>query len=319
MSKTTNKAKETLPYLDDFLLSLQTNNYSPETVYNYERDLGVLSDFINELKLPFSKLDKKAIDRYKAYLTSRDRRTSTKHGPGVRLKSYSINRMLSSLRAYLRYLIDLDYSTPLPPEAVKLVKTERKHPQVAELNELVKIIESPEKLEKNKLVALRNRAVLEVLFATGMRISELVNLNRNQIDATGRIFITGKGKKQRFVYLTPRAIKHLQIYVKTRSDKLNALFIPYRGENAAKSSKRLSTNYLQMKIKQYREQLGINVPTSAHSLRHGFATYLAEQGANPAAIQVLLGHESLDTTTRYVHASDRYAETTHHKFHPLKQ
>ena len=81
---------------------------------------------------------------------------------------------------------------------------------------------------------------------------------------------------------------------------------------------RLSTNYIQMKIKQYRERLGINVPTSAHSLRHGFATYLAEQGANPAAIQVLLGHESLQTTTRYVHASDTYAEKTHKQFHPLK-
>ena len=73
-----------------------------------------------------------------------------------------------------------------------------------------------------------------------------------------------------------------------------------------------------MKIKKYRELLSINVPTSAHSLRHGFATYLAEQGANPAAIQILLGHESLDTTTRYVHASDKYAQDTHKKFHPLK-
>ena len=73
-----------------------------------------------------------------------------------------------------------------------------------------------------------------------------------------------------------------------------------------------------MKIKRYRELLGISIPTSAHSLRHGFATYLAEQGANPAAIQVLLGHESLETTSRYVHASDRYAETTHREFHPLK-
>ena len=87
---------------------------------------------------------------------------------------------------------------------------------------------------------------------------------------------------------------------------------------SAKKDKRISPNYLQMKIKQYREILHINVPTSAHSLRHGFATYLAESGANPAAIQILLGHESLDTTTRYVHASDRYAQKTHHDFHPLR-
>jgi site-specific recombinase XerD len=82
--------------------------------------------------------------------------------------------------------------------------------------------------------------------------------------------------------------------------------------------KRISPNYLQERIKRYRERLRINVPTSAHSLRHGFATYLAEKGANPAAIQILLGHESLATTTRYVHASDRYAEETHRKYHPVQ-
>ena len=82
--------------------------------------------------------------------------------------------------------------------------------------------------------------------------------------------------------------------------------------------KKISTNYIQYKIKEYREMLGINIPTSAHSLRHGFATYLAESGANPAAIQILLGHESLDTTTRYVHASHRYAKKIHEKYHPLK-
>lgn len=307
-----------LSELDDFLLSLQTNNYSAETIYNYERDLKVLESFLNELKLPFAQVDKKTIDRYKAYLTSIDRRTASNETAEKRLSSYSINRLLSSLRAYLRYLIEMDYPTPLPPEAVKLVKTERKHPQVAELTELVRLIESPTFLEKNKMVASRNRVMLEVLFATGMRISELISLNRTQIDDSGRIFIMGKGKKQRFVYLTERAKKYLNQYLAKRQDNYKALFIPYRGENAGKSSKRISPNYLQMKIKQYRERLRINVPTSAHSLRHGFATYLAESGANPAAIQVLLGHESLDTTTRYVHASDKYAESTHKKFHPLK-
>ncbi len=310
----------TLPYLEDFLLSLKVNNFSRETIYNYERDLRVFEIFLTrDLKLKDSKkINKRTIELYKAYLGSRDRETATGKKSSATLSGFSVNRFLSSLRRYLRYLIEMDYPTPLPPEAVKLVKTEHKHPQVAELRELVRLIESPTKLEGSKPVALRNRALLEVLFATGMRISELVSLNRSQIDDTGRIFIMGKGKKQRFVYLTPRAMKHIEVYLKERRDTLAALFIPYRGENAGKITRRISTNYLQMKIKQYREQLRINVPTSAHSLRHGFATYLAEQGANPAAIQVLLGHESLDTTTRYVHASDKYAESTHHKFHPLQ-
>jgi len=306
-----------LPHIDDFLLNLQANKYSLETAYNYERDLNVFSNFLNESNIEFDKIDKRAITYYKAYLVSRDRKTSSLGQGEKQLDSRSINRMLSALRAYLRYLIDIDYPCPLPPEAVKLTKAGRKHPQVAELEDLIRLIEAPSSLESNIKTALRNRAMLEVLFATGMRISELCNLNRNQIDDTGRIFITGKGRKQRFVYLTPRAKQHLDAYLVTRQDDCTALFIPYAGRNVAKSRKRISTNYLQDRIKRYREKLKINVPTSAHSLRHGFATYLAEEGANPAALQILLGHESLDTTTRYVHASDKYAEETHRKYHPL--
>ena len=307
-----------LPHIDDFLLNLQANKYSLETVYNYERDLNVFSNFLDESGIDFDKVDKRIITYYKAYLVSRDRKTaSLSNGGNSQLDSSSINRMLSALRSYLRYLIDMDYHCPLPPEAVKLTKAGRKHPQVAELNDLVRLIEVPSSLESNVKVALRNRAILEVLFATGMRISELCNLNRNQIDNSGHIFITGKGRKQRFVYLTPRAKQHLDAYLSTRRDNCPALFIPYAGRNVVNLKKRISTNYIQERIKRYRERLRINVPTSAHSLRHGFATYLAERGANPAALQVLLGHESLDTTTRYVHASDKYAEETHHKYHPL--
>jgi site-specific recombinase XerD len=122
--------------------------------------------------------------------------------------------------------------------------------------------------------------------------------------------------------MTPRAFKYVNDYLKYRTDNLQALFIPYRGRNAndkASFRRRISPNYVQERLKFYREKLKIIVPVSPHSLRHGFATYLAESGANPAAIQILLGHESLDTTTRYVHASDRYAEKTHGKFHPLKK
>jgi integrase/recombinase XerD len=151
-----------------------------------------------------------------------------------------------------------------------------------------------------------------------MRISELVSLTRDHIDKSGRIFILGKGKKERFVYLTERAKKYLDAYLKIRKDSMKALFTPLRGRNVNKKNMRISTNYIQYRIKFYREYLGINIPISAHTLRHGFATYLAENGASPAAIQVLLGHESLDTTTRYVHTSDRFAEENHRKFHPLK-
>jgi len=97
-----------------------------------------------------------------------------------------------------------------------------------------------------------------------------------------------------------------------------ALFIPFSGSRFESNNFRLSTNYFQEKIAEYRRKLGIQIPTSAHSLRHGFATYLAQQGASPVALQILLGHESLDTTTKYVHASEEFAEETVRKNHPLK-
>jgi len=315
-----NKNNRQLPYFDDFLLNLQTSNFSKETVYNYERDLEVFQNFLNEIEIDFDKINKRDILNYKAYLVSQDRKTPKQVIGQKKLSSYSVNRMLSSLRSYLKFLIDLDYQVPVAPEVVKLIKTIKKHPRVSEFEEIVKLIESPIHFEKDQIIALRNRAMLETLFSTGMRISELLNLKKEEIDKTGRIFIRGKGKKERFVYLTPRAQKYLKNYLNVRGIvDSHYLFIPYRGKNIAKKDKKISNNYLQEKIKRYRELLGINIPISAHSLRHGFATYLAEQGASPVAIQILLGHESLDTTTRYVHASDRYAEKTHHQYHPLKK
>lgn len=311
--------KIALPQLDDFLLNLQTNNLSQETVYNYERDLNVFQSFLNEINLTLESAGKKTILQYKAYLSSQDRKTP-KNCPGEkRLSSFSVNRMLSVLRSYLKFLIDMDFRVNLTADMVKLVKTEKKIPRIGQLDEVIKLIESPTQIEKNKNVAARNRAIFEMLFSTGMRISELVSLKINQIDKTGRIFIMGKGKKERFVYLTPRAEQYLKIYLDIRGiSESPHLFIPFRGKNRNQKSKKISTNYIQERIKKYRELLGINVPVSCHGIRHAFATYLAENGANPAAIQILLGHESLDTTTRYVNASDKYAEKIHRQFHPLK-
>ncbi len=314
------KKKYRLPLLDEFLENIQSNNYSIETVYNYERDLNTFENFLNDdINIPFEKINKRLIIKFKAYLSSTSRLTASNEKGEKQLSSYSINRILSALRSYLKFLDEIDYISPLSANSVKLLKTEKKYGQVPEMEDVIKLIESPYKFEKDKKVKLRNQAMLETLFATGMRISELLSLKREQLDNSGRIYIIGKGKKQRFVYLTPRAINSLKEYLKTRTDESEYMFIPYRGRNNSNKHKKISTNYLQAKIKKYRELLNINIPISAHSLRHSFATYLAENGANPAAIQILLGHESLDTTTRYVHASDRFAEKVHTDFHPLRK
>lgn len=307
-----------LPYFDDFILNLRANNFSEETAYNYERDLKTFESFlVNDIKKPFEVINKTDILRFKAYLSSSDRKTAEEHRPKKKLNSYSINRILSAIRSYLKFMEDMDHKSPISSNAIKLLKNEKKSARVPEFEQLIKLIEAPTKFEEKIQVALRNRALLETLFATGMRISELLSLKVEQIDQTGKIYIMGKGKKQRFVYLTPRALVNLRKYLAKRNSTSDMLFVPYRGRNNNEKNKKLSTNYLQYKIKQYRQLLDINLPISAHTLRHSFATFMAEKGANPAAIQILLGHESLETTTRYVHASDRYAEKTHHEFHPL--
>lgn len=341
-----------LPHKKDFFLELTNNNYSPETIKNYSRDLDIFEKFLNERSTKFRGITKKTITLYKGYLSSgkiynfeddsrrkayrkgKSKKTRSK-GPRTNeskrgaLSSRSINRMLSSLRSYFRFLVDFDYNPPVAPDVIKLIKTERKESQVAEFDDLVRLIEYPEKFEKNKFVRFRNRAILELFFSTGLRISELVNLNLEQLDISGekginqsKLYILGKGKKQRFVYLTERCKFYLERYLALREDEYPALFIPKKGVRAATkdpATVRISARYIQMKIREYRRHLNIIVPTSPHSLRHGFATYLAEQGASPVAIQHLLGHESLQTTTRYVHASDKFAEKVHKEYHPLRK
>ena len=339
-----------LPYKEDFLLEIQNNNYSQETVYNYKRDLTVFEAFLNIYKVDFTSLSKKWITHYKGFLRSPDyldkiikwwkenkesvdqyerslveeiyESFSAIHSHREKDQSLaprSVNRMLSALRTYLKYLVDFDLmeKMPITSDSVKLIKVEKKKAQVADLNELIRLMEFPSEYERDELIAKRNRAILELLFSSGLRISELVKLNRHELNDEGKIYVQGNGKKQRFIYITPRARFYINDYLKNRKDDSDALFAPTRGGRNGKKGKRISTNYLQERIAHYRKVLGIVVPTSAHSFRHGFATYLAEEGASPAAIQILLGHESLHTTDRYVHASDKFAEETHRKYHPL--
>ncbi|MBD3280744.1 tyrosine-type recombinase/integrase [Candidatus Dojkabacteria bacterium] len=357
-----------LPYKTEFLLNIVNNNMSEQTVKNYKRDLLIFQLFLYKMKRSWDNVDKLLVLEYKGFLkngqhhemidlyekskfeeesdedledeagkASQERRMKGSRSKGSRrrpnaksgLSARSINRMLSSIRSYVTFLVDMNINSPLPASSIKMLKTTKRESQVAEFAELKKLIEFPEEHESKRDIRYRNRAILELLFSTGMRISELVNLDREQVSLSGdadniesKIYVLGKGKKQRFVYLTDRCTSYLRRYLETRKDDFPALFIPYRGgrrTSADEDEVRISQNYVQAMMKKYRKLLGIVIPTTPHSLRHGFATYLAEQGANPAAIQHLLGHESLQTTTRYVHSSDKFAEKTHRKYHPLKK
>lgn len=423
---------------DDFLIDLQNNNYSSQTIINYARDLSIFALFLHFRKVPFLSVTKKDISAYKGYLVggkhikdlnkirdeyvkdvdittlnkgkalSGPERPANESG-GVNTPRFedgflsdiyrkvygslggsthgskgsdgldpsSINRMLSALRSFLKFRIEWDLEIPLPPDAIGMMKAEKKIKKIPPMEEMIRLIESPMEFEKDEKVALRNRCMLEMLFATGMRISELISLNLDQINVEGHMYIVGKGKKERSVYMTPRSLLWLNNYLKIRlqyafadeqkqkvkdgftalretskgedekPSSLNlemfgesleyirmvekyremdylknfdspALFIPFSGGRDGRHGERLSTNHFQDKIAEYRRKLGIQMKTSAHSLRHGFATYMAEKGASPVALQILLGHSSLNTTTKYVHASEKFAQETVEEFHPLK-
>jgi integrase/recombinase XerD len=311
-----------LPHIDDFLLNLEAGHYSPYTVYDYERYLEVFDHFLNESSVPFDKMNKQTIASYKAYLASRGRNTAK---PGnhtdKQLAPATINYKLIALRAYLRYLIDIDYPCLLPPEAVKLLKAVPKKPQVPELEDLIRLIEAPS--HKSNIMELRDKAILEILLNTGLRVSELVSLNRAQVHLERNEFgLKGKGDKLRTVFLSNTVVECIRHYLQSRRDHFEPLFIRYSGNvDAGKSGEkmRLTVRSIQSIVTKYAKRCSLPIKATPQTLRHCFAVYLAEEGGNPAALQILLGHQSLDGTTRYVHASDKYAEETHRKYHPLAE
>ncbi len=241
-----------LPYKEDFLLELENSNYSLETISNYRRDLSTLEAYMNMKNLDFPALNKRMLTSYKGFLRSPDylvkiidwwksAKVALESFDRVRiekiydqfmlehsrreenqaLSSRSINRVLSALRSYLKYLVEFELieKMPVTSDQVKLIKVEKKKKQVAELGELVKLMEFPTEFEKDPLIGARNRAILELLFSSGLRISELIRLNRQDLNEEGKVYIMGKGKKQRFIYITPRAKHFINEYLILRKDE----------------------------------------------------------------------------------------------------
>jgi len=309
-----------LPHIDGFLVSLQANHYSPLTVRNYKQYLEVFDHFLNESNVPFGRISKQTITSYKTYLASRGGNTAKpgKHSD-KQLAPCTINYKLIGLRTYLRYLIGIDYPCPLAPEAVGKLKAVPRQPRLPELKDLIRLIEAPS--PESNVIELRDKAILETLFNTGLRVSEVVSLNRDQVDLERRqLGLEGKGNKIRILFLSDTAAQWIRQYLQSRRDHFEPLFIRYSGKVDARNSgekMRLTVRSIQNIVTRYAKRCNSPIKATPQTLRHCFATYLAEEGANPAALQILLGHESLDATTRYVHASDKYAEETHRKYHPL--
>ncbi len=269
--------------IEDFVEHLKNNkNASIHTLKNYKLDLYKFLEFLNK---PIEETEVYDIRAYIILLSKKGLSKST------------ISRKISSLRSFFSFLQRKGFMDSNPAEPIPLPKKEKIMPKFLSIDEVERLLEV--KSEKASFTLLRNDAILELLYATGLRISELVGLNIEDLNFNERLIkVRGKGKKERIVPFSEIAEEKLKKYLKVRAKlevkDTTALFVNRFG-------KRLTQRYIQKMIKTYRILAGIEKDFTPHSLRHSFATHLLERGADLRVIQELLGHSSLNTTQRYTH------------------
>lgn len=305
--------KPIIKHLTDFLDWLDIEKgLSYKSQENYDRFLKSFFDFLktNNLKsLKPHQITPEHIFKYKTYL-SRQRVKADKK----QLKRNTQNYYLIALRALLNYFADKDIIS-LPSEKIKLAKQNKERKvNFLELEKVEKLLEIPNTRRKT---GLRDKAILEILFSTGLRVAELVSLNREQFQFKNEaniieVTIRGKGGHLRTVFLSERAIRWLKKYLKTRDDNSKALFVSYKGRSP---NTRLTTRSVERIIKKYAIKAGLPVNTSPHTLRHSFATDLLLKGVDLRVVQEFLGHRDISTTQIYTHVTKPHLRKIHEKFH----
>ncbi|MGB9707354.1 MAG: tyrosine-type recombinase/integrase [Microgenomates group bacterium] len=236
------------------------------------------------------------------------------------LKRQTQNYFLVALRSFFRFLIKKGFKV-LSPEMIELGKQKDRNIKFLlpeELEKLFKVVDTSE------IIGLRDRAILEVLFSTGLRVSELVGLNREQVNIDlGEFGVVGKGGKARVVFLSKRAKEWLKKYLDRRNDPYSPLFIRYSGpkakEGLTNEKLRLSVRSVERMIDKYRKKAGILFRIGPHVLRHSFATDLLSHGADLRSVQEMLGHKNISTTQIYTHVTNIRLKEIHEKFHSGNQ
>jgi len=231
------------------------------------------------------------------------------------MKSVTQGYYAIAIRSFLKWLIKNDYSV-MAPEKIEVPKNKDHSLKFLDNDQVVRLLAQP--LTSTK-VGLRDRAILELLFSTGLRVSELVSLNRDQINLKLREFgIIGKGGKSRLVFISHQAADLLDKYLKSRMDKFKPLFIRYGGKNEIASSDaemRLTARSIQRLVKHYVAKTKLPVMATPHTLRHSMATDLLRSGADLRSVQELLGHANIATIQIYTHVTDSRLREVHEKFH----
>lgn len=301
----------------EFLEYLQVErNVSPLTIRNYKHYLERFAKWLlDSSTLPVSaeKINLDTIRRYRLFLT----RVTDKHA--LTLKRITQNYHLIALRAFLRYLTKKDIKT-LTPEKIDLGKAESRSLKFLNREQLQRLLIQP---DTTTAQGMRDRAMLELLFSTGLRVSELVKLNRDQIDFHSReIGIIGKGGRARVVFVSEGAAEWLKRYLAYRVDKHKPLFVRYSGKRVTRDQGeeglRLSARSVERAVEKYVKAARLPIKITPHGIRHSFATDLLTAGADLRAIQEMLGHKNISTTQIYTHVTNPQLKEIHQKFHSRK-
>lgn len=276
-------------------------NLSPRTVDAYASDLGGYTAFLEREGVHPFDADHRVL---RSYLADLDR---------ARYARRTVARRLAAVRAFYRYLTDRGYVTSSPATVLKTPKIPSRLPELVPTDVLGRLLEAP---DADSAAGLRDRAILELLYASGLRISELTGLDVNDVDfGQGAVRVMGKGSKERIVPLHPLALERIRTYLRIARPRLDhgkaegALFLNRLGT-------RFGSDGARRMLHRYLDSLEVALALTPHSLRHTFATHLLENGADLRTVQELLGHVALSTTQIYTHLSTKHLREVHKGAHP---
>lgn len=293
----------------DFMEHLEVEGgRSLNTIQNYQLYLERFIEFTGDM--PVSKITAETVRKFRLWLN----RYQNENGQNLSTITQSYH--LIALRGFLTYLSRRDIQS-LSADKIILPKTTRKQVTFLHYDEVLKMLEQ---IDTSSEQGARDRAIIELLFSSGLRVSELVNLNKDHINLTRREFmVRGKGQKDRPVFVSKGASEYVQNYLGMRTDSLIPLFLSYSKNSQIPTTsgdyRRLQARSIQRMVSKYARLAGITKHVSPHTMRHSFATDLLMNGADIRSVQSMLGHSNISTTQVYTHVTDQHLKDVHDRFH----
>jgi site-specific recombinase XerD len=295
----------------DFLEYLEIEqNRSQKTIQNYDHYLTRLLDFGGDISV--ADINPELIRKWRLWLNRLGTNTSDELGKTTQ------NYHLIALRSFLKYCAKRNIPA-MSADKIELARTKREQVTFLNEDEMARIFDQP---DLDTTSGLRDRAILELLFSSGLRVSELTNLDRDHINLKRREFmVRGKGQKDRPIFISSEAASWIQEYLDHRTDNSRALFVRYSGTKEIDQTgnfQRLTPRSIQRIVAKNALLAGITKHVSPHTLRHSFATDLLMNGADLRSVQAMLGHSNISTTQIYTHVTDPHLRAIHEKFHRHK-